>query len=157
MLFGEQRIWCSHSRWIDSGLYPVLSPKHKCLKLKKLHHLSSCSSHTGHLTCSFPLHKKVPELSVDRSPNNRGLWNLSLPILYPLQAPTHKPSQEAQETRSLLVLLQACLQMPENPEVTHLRARSPGPCGKQGRGTKTKLVSMNPASNKCRLFLGRFG
>lgn len=96
MLFGEHRIWRSHTRWIHSDLYLVLSPKHRCLKLKKPNHLSSCSSHTGHLTRSFLLYKKVLELSMDRSSNNRGLQNLSLPILHPLQAPTHKPSQEAQ-------------------------------------------------------------
>lgn len=65
---------------------------------------------------------------------------------------------EAEETILLLVILQALLHMPENPEVAHPSARSHAPCcGKQGRGKKiNKLVSMNPASSKCRLFLGRF-
>lgn len=73
--------------------------------------------------------------------------------------PARRPKpHEAEETRSLLVPLQALLQMPENPEATHPSARSHAPCcGKQGRGGKNKLVSINPASNKCRLFLGRFG
>lgn len=47
----------------------------------------------------FHKYKKVPELSRDRSSNNRGLWNLVFPTLYPLPAPTHKPSQEAQTPR----------------------------------------------------------
>lgn len=96
MLFGDHRIWCSHTRWIHSDLYPVLSPKHRCVKLKELNHLSRCSAHIGHLICSFLLYKMVPELSMNRSSNNRGLWNLSCPILYPLQASTHKPSQDIQ-------------------------------------------------------------
>lgn len=44
----------------------------------------------------FHYYKKVPELSRERSSNNRGLWNLTFPSLYPLLAPTHKHSQEVQ-------------------------------------------------------------
>lgn len=161
MLFGEHRIWCSHTRWIHSDVYPVLSPKHRCLKLKKLNHLSSCLSHTGHLTVvCYTKRCQSWAWTGPLTTEDHETYHFPSYIhgrhqhINPARRP--KP-HEAEETRSLLVLIQALLQMPENPEVTHPRARSHAPCcGKQGRGRKNKLVNMNPSSNKCRLFLGRF-
>lgn len=143
------------------SLYPVKSLKHRCLELKKLNHLSSHSSYTDHFTFSPLLYKKVPELNMDRSSNNKELWNLSLPIPYPLQAPTCKPSQEARTPWGWGNTID-----PSSPSSSSSNAwkscsniwmpEAVLQCVANRAEEEKKLVSMNPASSKCRLFLGRF-